>query len=132
MPTRGINPPLSDRVRAPLIIAPMTQHPLADPFAHVHPFFWPVLWLSLRAFVRWSSAMIEAGHGFAGLSVELTWYGVIRVRALDLSKERAAFHRHMMGAPCEAGWGVLVEAAGRFEKRLATNRAADPCADRGV
>jgi len=96
----------------------MMQHPLANPYAHVHPFFWPVLWLSLRAFVRWTSAMIEAGHGFAGLSVELTWYGVIRVRALDLSKERAAFHRHMMGEPCEEGWDVLSEAAGRMDALL--------------
>ena len=109
----------------------MPQHPLADPYAHVHPFFWPVLWLSLRAFVRWTSAMIKAGHGFAGLRVELTWYGVIRVRTLDLSEERTAFNRHMMGAPRENGWGVLADAAGRFEKRMATNWAADPCAGRG-
>lgn len=109
----------------------MTQHPLANPYAHVHPFFWPVLWLSLRAFVAWSGKMIEAGHGFAGLTVELTWYGTIRVRALDLSAERAAFHRYMMGERCEDGWSVLADAAGRLERLLASNDAADPCAGRG-
>ena len=109
----------------------MTQHPLANPYGHVHPFFWPVLWLSLRAFVAWSGKMIEEGHGFAGLAVELTWYGVIRVRAIDLSKERAAFHRHMMGAPREDGWGVLADAARRVERIVASNDAANPCAGRG-
>jgi len=109
----------------------MTQHPLADPYAHVHPFFWPVLWLSLRGFVAWSGRMIEAGHGFAGLRVELTWFGVIRVRTLDLSDERAAFNRHMMGAPREDGWSVLADAAGRLERILGSNDAADSCAGRG-
>jgi len=91
---------------------------LRDPFSRVHPFFWPVLWLSLRAFVRWTRAMIEAGHGYGGLHVEITWYGRIHVRAVDLSETGKAFRRHMMGAAREDGWGVLARACGRVETLL--------------
>ncbi|MEO0785036.1 MAG: hypothetical protein AAFY10_05010 [Pseudomonadota bacterium] len=104
---------------------------LRDPFSRVHPVFWPVLWLSLRAFVRWSGRMIEDGHGFAGLRIELTWYGVIRVHAVDLSEAAADFHRHMMSEAREHGWGVLARASGRVQTLLASNDAADPCAGRG-
>ncbi|MEM9740041.1 MAG: hypothetical protein AAF829_09240 [Pseudomonadota bacterium] len=88
---------------------------LRDPFSKVHPFFWPVLWLSLRAFLRWTGRMIEEGHAFAGIRVELTWYGTIHVRAIDLSEERAAFNRLMMGVMREDRWGVLADAAGRVD-----------------
>ncbi|MEO0784578.1 MAG: hypothetical protein AAFY10_02700, partial [Pseudomonadota bacterium] len=103
---------------------------LRDPFAQVHPLFWPVLWLSLRAFVRWSGKMMKEGHGFAGLSLELTWYGIIRVHALDLSKAGKGFRRHMAGAAREDGWDVLHRASGRIETLLA-NGTADACAGRG-
>ena len=53
------------------------MNPLADPFSKVHPLFWPVLWLSLRAFVAWTGKLIEAGHGYASMRVEITWYGWI-------------------------------------------------------
>ncbi|MEL6663217.1 MAG: hypothetical protein AAFR33_09450, partial [Pseudomonadota bacterium] len=104
---------------------------LRDPFSRVHPVFWPVLWLSLRAFVRWSGRMIEEGHGFAGLHIELTWYGVIRVRTVDLSEAVADFHRHMMGAPRAEGWGPLRPAAGRVKTLLCDTSAADPSAGWG-
>lgn len=91
---------------------------LRDPFSRVHPFFWPVLWLSLRAFVRWTRAMIEAGHGYGGLHVEITWYGWIHVRAVDLSDTGKAFRRHIMGAERDDGWGVLARACGRVETLL--------------
>ncbi|MEM9740107.1 MAG: hypothetical protein AAF829_09575, partial [Pseudomonadota bacterium] len=84
---------------------------LRDPFSRVHPFFWPVLWLSLRAFVRWTGRMIEEGHGFAGLRIELTWYGTIHVRAIDLSGAGKAFRRHMVGARPEDGWDLIDAAA---------------------
>ncbi|MCI4646334.1 MAG: hypothetical protein MRY64_16255 [Hyphomonadaceae bacterium] len=70
---------------------------LADPFSRVHPFFWPVLWLSLRSFVAWTGKLIEEGHGYASMKVEITWYGWIHVTYLDLSPERARFNRHMAG-----------------------------------
>ncbi|MEL6956982.1 MAG: hypothetical protein AAFO88_10095 [Pseudomonadota bacterium] len=44
--------------------------------------FWPVLWLSLRAFVRWTRRMIDQGHGYGGLEIEITWYGWVHVRAI--------------------------------------------------
>jgi len=91
---------------------------LRDPFSRVHPMFWPVLWLSLRAFARWTRRMIEAGHGYGGLSIEITWYGWIHVRAIDLSEAGKDFRRHMMGAAREEGWGVLADAAGRVDKLL--------------
>jgi hypothetical protein len=86
---------------------------LRDPYAHVHPLYWPILWCSLRAFVAWSSRMIEEGHGFAGLSIEITWYGVIRVRALDLSHTRADFNRHMMGERRKNGRDLLARATAK-------------------
>ncbi|MEM1105661.1 MAG: hypothetical protein AAGH87_04660 [Pseudomonadota bacterium] len=77
---------------------------LRDPFSRVHPMFWPVLWLSLRAFAAWSGRMIAAGHGFAGLRVEVTWCGLIHVTALDLSSAGAALRRHIAGAPATTPW----------------------------
>ncbi|MCI4644403.1 MAG: hypothetical protein MRY64_06430 [Hyphomonadaceae bacterium] len=85
---------------------------LADPFSRVHPLFWPVLWVSLRAFVAWSGRLIEAGNGYAGLSIEITWYGWIRVTWLDLSPERARFNRHMAGVD-EDDWRSVLARAGR-------------------
>ena len=88
------------------------MNPLTDPFSRVHPLFWPVLWLSLRAFVAWTGKLIEEGHAYAGLRVEITWYGWIHVIYLDLSPERARFNRHMAGVEdwrdvlAEAGWAV--------------------------
>jgi hypothetical protein len=75
--------PQSDPLAPPCTLLPMTA--LADPFSRVHPLFWPVLWVSLRAFVAWTGKLIEDGHGYAGLSIEITWYGWIRVVHLDLS-----------------------------------------------
>ena len=83
---------------------------LADPFSRVHPLFWPVLWLSLRAFVAWTGRLIEKGHGFAAMRVEITWYGWIHVTYLDLSPERARFNRHMA---CEKDWRDVLAKAGR-------------------
>ena len=97
---------------------------LADPFSRVHPLFWPVLWVSLRAFTAWTGRLIEAGHGYASLRVEITWYGCIRVVHLDLSPERAAFNRHMMGAENE-GWRGVLARAGRAVDGLLAPR---PCA----
>jgi len=91
---------------------------LRDPFSKVHPFFWPVLWLSLRAFLRWTRRMIEAGHGYGGLEIELTWYGWIHVRAIDLSETGKAFRRHIMGAAREDDWNVLARASGRVKLLL--------------
>ena len=96
---------------------------LADPFSRVHPLFWPVLWVSLRAFTAWTGRLIEAGHGYAGLRVEITWYGWIHVTHLDLSPERAAFHRHMMGVE-EEGWRGVLARAGRAVDGLLAPR---PC-----
>ena len=94
------------------------MNPLADPFSKVHPLFWPVLWLSLRAFVAWTGKLIEAGHGYASMRVEITWYGWIHVVYLDLSPERAAFNRHMHGVE-EEGWrGVLAKAGRKIEDLL--------------
>ncbi|MEL6567226.1 MAG: hypothetical protein AAFQ22_02335 [Pseudomonadota bacterium] len=92
---------------------------LRDPFSRVHPFFWPVLWLSLRALVRWTGRMIEEGHAFAGLRIEITWYGWIHVEAIDLSEAGKDFRRHMMGDGREDGWGVLDCATARVEVLLA-------------
>ena len=89
------------------------MNPLADPFSRVHPLFWPVLWLSLRAFVAWTGKLIEAGHGWASLRVEITWYGWIHVVYLDLSPERARFNRHMAGV--EDWRGVLAVAKRKIE-----------------
>ncbi|MEM9738447.1 MAG: hypothetical protein AAF829_01150 [Pseudomonadota bacterium] len=80
--------------------------------------FWPVLWLSLRAFVRWTGRMIEAGHGFAGLRIEITWYGWIHVEAIDLSDTGKDFRRHMAGVADGDGWAVLHRASGRVETLL--------------
>jgi len=91
---------------------------LRDPFSRVHPMFWPVLWLSLRAFARWTRRMIEAGHGYGGLSIEITWYGWIHVTAVDLSEAGKDFRRHMMGDAREDGWGMLHRASVRVEKLL--------------
>ena len=88
---------------------------LADPFSRVHPFFWPVLWLSLRAFVAWTGKLIEEGHGYAGLRVEITWYGWIHVVYLDLSPERARFNRHMAGME---DWRDVLARAGRKVEAL--------------
>ncbi|MEO0816920.1 MAG: hypothetical protein AAFX86_06380 [Pseudomonadota bacterium] len=107
----------SDRFRGALILPAMEA--LRDPFSRVHPFFWPVLWLSLRAFVRWSRRMIDAGHAFAGLRVELTWYGWIHVEAIDLSDAGKDFRRHMMGVAREEGLGALDRAAVRVEALFA-------------
>ncbi|MCI4643157.1 MAG: hypothetical protein MRY64_00060 [Hyphomonadaceae bacterium] len=86
---------------------------LADPFSRVHPLFWPVLWVSLRAFAAWTGKLIEDGYGYAELSIEITWYGWIRVVHLDLSPERAALYRHLAGV-AEADWrDVLTKARQR-------------------
>ncbi|MEO0818106.1 MAG: hypothetical protein AAFX86_12475 [Pseudomonadota bacterium] len=98
---------------------------LRDPFSRVHPVFWPVLWLSLRAFARWTGRMIEEGHAYAGLRVELTWYGWIHVEAIDLTEVGADFRRHMMGAAREDGWGVLHRASVRVGALFAS--AAPSC-----
>ena len=99
---------------------------LADPFSKVHPLFWPVLWLSLRAFTAWTGRLIEAGHGYAGLRVEITWYGCIRVVHLDLSPERAAFNRHMLGVEDEGWRGVLAAAERAVDDLLAPRACALP------
>ena len=98
---------------------------LRDPYARVHPIFWPVLWLSLRAFVRWSARMVEAGHGFAGIAVEITWYGYVHVVAVDFSETGAAFRRHMMGAGEGDDWAVLARASRRVDELL-ISYSADP------
>ena len=106
---------LSDPFAARCMLQPMTA--LADPFSRVHPLFWPVLWVSLRAFVAWTGKLIEDGHGYAGMRVEITWYGWIHVVYLDLSPERARFNRHMAG---ETDWrDVLAEAGWAVESLLA-------------
>ena len=92
---------------------------LRDPFSRVHPFFWPVLWLSLRAFVRWTRRMMDEGHAFAGLHIEITWYGWIHVEAVDLSDAGKDFRRHMMGVVREEGWRALDRAAVRVEALFA-------------
>ncbi|MEL6567140.1 MAG: hypothetical protein AAFQ22_01900 [Pseudomonadota bacterium] len=92
---------------------------LRDPFSRVHPFFWPVLWLSLRAFVRWTGRMMDEGHAFAGLRIELTWYGWIHVEAIDLSEAGADFRRHMIGDGRKEGWSLLADTAERVEALLA-------------
>ncbi|MEN0078341.1 MAG: hypothetical protein AAF753_04430 [Pseudomonadota bacterium] len=97
---------------------------LRDPFSRVHPLFWPILWISLRALARWTHKMIEAGHGFAGVAVEVTWYGQIRVRAVDLSLARAAFHSRLLGAPATGPLARLNAAADRMAKRLLSAGAA--------
>ena len=87
---------------------------LADPFSRVHPLFWPVLWVSLRAFVAWTGRLIEEGHGHAGLSIHITWYGWIHVTWLDLSPQRAALNRHLAG---EEDWcAVLARAVQRAQQ----------------
>jgi len=124
---------LSHTLSAPLPSRRILQamEALRDPFSRVHPMFWPVLWLSLRAFARWTRRMIEAGHGYGGLSIEITWYGWIHVRAIDLSEAGKDFRRHMMGAAREDGWGVLHLASLRVDKLFVSKTAADPCAGRG-
>ena len=92
---------------------------LADPFSKAHPLFWPVLWLSLRAFTAWTGRLIEAGHGYAGLRVEITWYGWIHVTHLDLSPQRAAFNRRMLGVEDEGWRGVLARAGRAVDGLLA-------------
>ena len=106
---------------------------LADPFSRVHPLFWPVLWWSLRAFTAWTGRLIEAGHGYAGLRVDITWYGWVHVVSLDLSPQRAAFNRHMMGVE-EEGWrGVLARAGRAVEGQLAPRPCVlPPCYAAGV
>ena len=99
---------------------------LADPFSRVHPLFWPVLWLSLRAFVAWTGKLIEAGHAHAGLRVEITWYGWIHVTFLDLSPERARFNRHMMGEADEDWRDVLARARRRAVDLLARQHKSSP------
>ena len=99
---------------------------LADPFSRVHPFFWPVLWLSLRAFVAWTGKLIEEGHGYAAMRVEITWYGWIHVTYLDLSPERAAFNRHMLGADDEGWRGVLTRAGRKVEALLSPETTGSP------
>ncbi|MEO0816478.1 MAG: hypothetical protein AAFX86_04140 [Pseudomonadota bacterium] len=91
---------------------------LRDPFSRAHPFFWPVLWLSLRAFVRWTGRMMDEGHAFAGLRIEVTWYGWIHVEAIDLSEAGKDFRRHMMGVARDDGWNVLDSAAARVDALL--------------
>jgi len=112
---RGHEADLSHTFSAPLpsrrIL--LCMEALRDPFSRVHPMFWPVLWLSLRAFAGWTRRMIEDGHGYGGLEIEITWYGWIHVRAIDLSETGKDFRRHMLGAAREEGWGVLAKAAGR-------------------
>ncbi|MEM1151959.1 MAG: hypothetical protein AAGI03_15655, partial [Pseudomonadota bacterium] len=100
---------------------------LRDPFSRVHPLFWPVLWLSLRAFVRWTSRMIEAGHSFGGLSIEITWYGWILVEAIDLSEAGKDFRCHMMGEARDERWDVLTQASARVETLIAAIDPADLC-----
>ena len=99
---------------------------LADPFSRVHPFFWPVLWLSLRSFVAWTGRLIEDGHGYAAMRVEITWYGWIHVVYLDLSPERAAFNRHMAGVEDE-GWRGVLTRAGREVTALLTGDSSPAC-----
>ncbi|MEM9740579.1 MAG: hypothetical protein AAF829_11995 [Pseudomonadota bacterium] len=101
------------------------MNPMRDPFAQVHPLFWPVLWLSLRAFVRWTRRMIEDGHGFAGLRVEITWYGWIHVQAIDLSEVGKDFRRHMAGIPRAGGLCILDLAAERAVRLLSGIGAED-------
>ncbi|MCI4646012.1 MAG: hypothetical protein MRY64_14615 [Hyphomonadaceae bacterium] len=112
---------LSDRLALPRTLPSMTA--LADPFSRVHPLFWPVLWVSLRAFVAWSGRLIEAGHGYASLSIHITWYGWIHVTHLDLSPERARLNRHMAGMEDEDWRTVLARARRRVEHLLV--QAAD-------
>ncbi|MEM1150950.1 MAG: hypothetical protein AAGI03_10375 [Pseudomonadota bacterium] len=100
---------------------------LRDPFSRVHPRFWPVLWLSLRAFVRWTSRMIEAGHSFGGLSIEITWYGWIHVEAIDLSEAGKDFRCLMMGEARDERWAMLHQASARMETLIAANAFADLC-----
>ncbi|MEM1152384.1 MAG: hypothetical protein AAGI03_17885, partial [Pseudomonadota bacterium] len=107
------------------IIGPMDA--LRDPFSRVHPMCWPVLWLSLRAFVRWTSRMIEAGHSFGGLSIEITWYGWIHVEAIDLSEAGKDFRCHMMGEARDERWAMLHRASARVETLIAANDALDLC-----
>ena len=104
---------------------------LRDPFSRVHPMFWPVLWLSLRAFVRWTRRMIEAGHGYGGLEIEITWYGWIHVRSVDLSEAGKDFRRHMMGEAREDEWDVLAAAAARVDELLSPHITHHPraCGD---
>ncbi|MEL6569988.1 MAG: hypothetical protein AAFQ22_16375, partial [Pseudomonadota bacterium] len=63
--------------------------------------------------------MMDEGHGYGGLHIEITWYGWIHVEAIDLSEAGKDFRRHMMGAAREDGWGVLDRAAVRVEALLA-------------
>ena len=115
---------LSDPLAALATLSPMTA--LADPFSKVHPLFWPVLWWSLRAFTAWTGKLIEAGHGYAGLSIHITWYGWVHVTHLDLSPERAAFNRHMMGVEDDGWCGVLAKAGRAVESLLAAQPGTLP------
>ena len=112
----------SDPPAVPRTLSGMKQ--LADPFSKVHPLFWPVLWLSLRAFVAWTGKLIADGHGWASLRVEITWYGWIHVVYLDLSPERARFNRHMAGVE-EEGWrGVFAVAKREVRDLLSAESSA--------
>ncbi|MEL6753593.1 MAG: hypothetical protein AAFO57_06175, partial [Pseudomonadota bacterium] len=62
--------------------------------------------------------MIDQGHGYGGLEIEITWYGWIHVEAIDLSDAGKDFRRHMMGVAREEGWGALDRAAARVEALL--------------
>lgn len=68
--------------------------------------------------------MIAAGHGFAGLAVELTRYGWIHVTYLDLSPQRAAFHRHLAGEADESWQARLAAHRARVERLAAGNGTA--------
>jgi len=119
---------LSHTLSAPLPSRRILQamEALRDPFSRVHPMFWPVLWLSLRAFARWTRRMIEAGHGYGGLSIEITWYGWIHVCRVDLSEVGKDFRRHMMGETLEDEWSVLARASVRVEKLLSPDNPHHP------
>ncbi len=104
------------------------MNPLADPFSKVHPLFWPVLWLSLRAFVAWTGKLIEEGHAYASMRVEITWYGWIHVTYLDLSPERARFNRHMAG---EKDWRDVLAEVGRAVEGFLIGESSPACGGGG-
>jgi hypothetical protein len=62
--------------------------------------------------------MIEDSHGYGGLHVGVTCYGLIHVQAVDLSETGTAFRRPILGEAREDGWGVLHRARGRVEALL--------------
>lgn len=66
---------------------------LAPFYAHVHPLFWPVLWLNLE----WVRQWLERHD--VNILVSVTWWG--RVRIITVGDHRLAWRRP---EPVRPGW----------------------------